>query len=372
MTPRERTNAAVRSQPVDRVPTEMAFTPAIATLVHERTGGIVSLTGCPTAGAFPTPSALPSTPGIRAADYFGWETRGVGFGGDPEPSDFSRWSSGVEGLQLDPNYGTGTIAGTFHHFTRRFYPLRNVASVADLEAYPWPDFTPPCRHGHLEAEVAGLQHEGWHVSGHVGANWETAWQLIGMERMMVDLITQPEVPRYILRRIADDNCFKARRLTEAGVDMIRLVDDVGMQDRLMVSPALWRRELKPLLAEVIAAARNVRADIPVWYHSDGDVSSIIEDLIEVGVTVLNPVQPECLDLDDVRRYRGRLAFWGTIGTQTTMPFGSPADVRAAVRQSVELFAPGLVLAPTHVLEPEVPWANIVAFHEAVDEYGVFG
>ena len=73
MTPRERTNAAVRSRPVDRVPKEMAFTPAIAALVHERTGGIVSSTGWPSAASYPTPSAPPSTPGVRAADYFGWE-----------------------------------------------------------------------------------------------------------------------------------------------------------------------------------------------------------------------------------------------------------------------------------------------------------
>jgi len=372
MTPRERTNAAVRSQRVDRVPKEMAFTPPSAALVHERTGGAVSAAGCPAAAAFPTPAAPPSTPGIRAAEYFGWETRGVGFERNPTPTDFSPWSRGVEGVQFAPDYGTGALAGTFHHFTRRFYPLLDATSRKELEAYPWPDFTLRCRHRHLEDEVARLQEEGWHVSGHVGSTWETAWQLLGMQRTMTELLTRPDVPRYVLRRITDDNCFKARRLAEAGVDMVRLVDDVGMQDRLMMSPALWRRELKPLLAEVIAAATAVRPDIAVWYHSDGDVSSIIEDLIEAGVTVLNPVQPECLDLEDLQRYRGRIAFWGTIGTQTTMPFGSPGDVRTAVRRSIDLFAPGLVLAPTHVLEPEVPWENIVAFHEALDEYGVFG
>ncbi len=89
--------------------------------------------------------------------------------------------------------------------------------------------------------------------------------------------------------------------------------------------------------------------------------------------MLNPVQPECMDLPALKReYGNHLAFWGTIGTQTVMPFGTPQDVKEAVREMIELFAPGLVLAPTHVLEPDVPWANVLAFFEAVEEYGTYG
>lgn len=88
------------------------------------------------------------------------------------------------------------------------------------------------------------------------------------------------------------------------------------------------------------------------------------------MTVLNPVQPECLDMDWVKREFGdRLTFWGTIGTQTGMPFGKPEDVKRAVKEMIDRFAPGLVLAPTHVIEPDVPWENILAFFEAVEEYG---
>ena len=87
--------------------------------------------------------------------------------------------------------------------------------------------------------------------------------------------------------------------------------------------------------------------------------------------ILNPVQPECMDPDAIKReYGDRLVFWGTIGTQTTMPFGSADEVRRVVKERIETVGPeGLLLAPTHVLEPEVPWENIVAFVEAVEEYG---
>ncbi len=97
---------------------------------------------------------------------------------------------------------------------------------------------------------------------------------------------------------------------------------------------------------------------------------IIEDLIEIGLTVLNPVQPECMDVYEIKRkYGDRLAFWGTIGTQTVMPFGTPDDVRQKVKEMIDLFAPGLIIAPTHVIEPDVPWENLIAFKEAVEEYG---
>ncbi|NUP98559.1 MAG: hypothetical protein HUU35_01755 [Armatimonadetes bacterium] len=349
MTPRERVNAAVRRQPVDRVPKEMGFTPAIAELVRQKLG-----------------------PGVSPAEYFGWETRGVGFHGPTEVADFSRYYEGYDGLSISPDYGTATRSAGFHHFFGYVFPFRETRTVAELEAYPWPDFTPAARHAHLEDDVRRLHEQGYHVSGFVGHIWETAWQMLGFERTFEDLALNPEIPRYVLGRIADDNCFKARRFAEAGVDMIRCGDDVGMQDRLMMQPAMWREVLKPLLAAEIAAAREVNPDIAVWYHSDGDITTIIDDLIEVGVTVLNPVQPESMSLAALaQQYGDRLSFWGTIGTQSTMPFGSPADVKAAIAESIELFAPGLVLAPTHVLEPEVSWENIVAFHEAIEEHGVY-
>ena len=350
MTPRERVNAAVRRQPVDRVPKEMGFTAEVAKMVAAKLGD-----------------------GVSPGAHFGWDTRGVGFKGPVERADFSGYYNGIDNVTWDADYGTGQVAGDFHHFTKRVFPLEHVTDLKTIEAYPWPDFTPAERHAHLEGDVARHHEQGYHVSGFVGHIWETGWQILGLERTLADIVLDPDVPAYVLGRICEANCFKARRYAEAGVDMIRCGDDVGTQHSLMMSPDLWRKTLKPLLAREIAAAREVLPDIPVWYHSDGDISSILEDLIEVGVTVMNPVQPESMDLAQLAAEWGdRFCFWGTIGTQTTMPWGTPDEVKAAVRQSIALFAPGLVLAPTHVLEPEVPWDNIVAFHEAIEESGVFG
>jgi len=137
---------------------------------------------------------------------------------------------------------------------------------------------------------------------------------------------------------------------------------------------MWRRWLKPPLARVIAAAKRARPDVLINYHSDGNMEAVIPELIEIGVDILNPVQPECLDPVNLKqRYGQQLAFWGTIGIQHTLPFGSPQEVRDEVRTRIETMGVGggLLLGPTHIVEPEVPLENIVAMVEAVNEYGVY-
>jgi uroporphyrinogen decarboxylase len=138
----------------------------------------------------------------------------------------------------------------------------------------------------------------------------------------------------------------------------------------MISPELWRDTIKPRLASVICAAKEIKPDILIFYHGDGNMERILPDLIEIGVEVLNPVQPECMDPIKMKeRYGDNLAFWGCIGTQTTMPFGKPAEVKQTVRHLIKTVGQsgGLFLAPTHVLEPDVPWKNVQSFLEAVHE-----
>ncbi|GAH20261.1 unnamed protein product, partial [marine sediment metagenome] len=109
-------------------------------------------------------------------------------------------------------------------------------------------------------------------------------------------------------------------------------------------------------------------------HSDGNIEEIIPELIEIGVDVLNPVQPEAMDPVKLKKtYGNDLSFWGTMGGQTTIPFGTPEQVKQEVRERVETVGRGggLLIAPGHMLQPEVPWENIVAFFEAVEEYGKY-
>jgi uroporphyrinogen decarboxylase len=145
-----------------------------------------------------------------------------------------------------------------------------------------------------------------------------------------------------------------------------------MQTGMLMSPQMWRQWFKPRLRKVIQAAKQINPEILICYHTDGDCRQVIPELIEVGVDILNPVQPECMDPVEIKKtYGNRLSFSGTIGTQSTMPYGTPEDVREAVKRMIATVGEGggLLLAPTHVIEPDVPWENVIAFVDATREYG---
>ena len=138
----------------------------------------------------------------------------------------------------------------------------------------------------------------------------------------------------------------------------------------MMSEALYDRFLFPRLSSVIQAAREINPAILIFYHSCGYITPFIPRLIEAGIDVLNPVQPECMDFAEIHAQFGdRLSFYGTIGTQTTMPFGTEEEVREAVKRNLDIAGEkgGLLVAPTHMLEPEVPWRNVKAYIQACRE-----
>jgi len=201
--------------------------------------------------------------------------------------------------------------------------------------------------------------------------FELAWYLRGMDGFMEELIGEEEIATTLLDKLTEIRVGMARRYAQSGVDVLMLGDDVATQVDMMISPALWRATLKPRLAQVIGAAKVVNPEILIFYHGDGNMERIIPELIEIGVEILNPVQPECMDPRRMKElYGDRLAFWGCIGTQTTMPFGTAAEIQQTVHQLIEVVGKGggLLLAPTHTLEPDVPWTNVEAFLAAVNQF----
>jgi len=140
---------------------------------------------------------------------------------------------------------------------------------------------------------------------------------------------------------------------------------------MMFSLDIWRYFQKDRWAKIYQEIRKINPNIKVWYHSDGNVSDIIGELIEIGVDILNPVQPECLDPFEVKKKYGKnIVIDGAIGTQTVLPFGTPDDVKKAVREAAEILGAdgGYILSPSHVIEPEVPIENIRAFIDTAKEF----
>ncbi len=153
--------------------------------------------------------------------------------------------------------------------------------------------------------------------------------------------------------------------------MLFFGDDIGMQSSIMMSEDMYVEWFKPRLTKLIKEVKAINPDILIFYHSCGYIEPFIPHLIEAGVDVLNPIQPECMDFEEIHaKYGDKISFHGTIGTQTTMPFGTPDEVKAEVTKNLTLAGKkgGLFCAPTHMLEPEVPWENILAYVEACKEF----
>jgi uroporphyrinogen decarboxylase len=206
---------------------------------------------------------------------------------------------------------------------------------------------------------------------HLGGElFETAWRLRGFENFMIDLVDRTDIIDYLLDQLTSMLIENALILARAGVDILLLDDDVAMPTGLMISPDTWRYHFKDRMAKVINIAREESPDLLIFYHSDGDFTQLIPDLVDIGINVINPVQPDCMDGAAIKREFGdRLAMWGTVGTARLWDEGSPEQIRSEVRRCIESMGPeGLLLAPAYDIDFS-PFENIVAFVEAVKEYG---
>ncbi len=273
---------------------------------------------------------------------------------------------------LFDEYGIGHSKGSewAYHMTRMHHPLKG-ADLKEILDYPYPTVGEPGL-SKMKQEVKDLHDRGLASFAFMQMTvWEAAWYLRSMEELMMDMMMEDEKATVLLDKICDFACDKARAYAEAGVDILSLGDDIGTQDTIMMDVPFWEQWLKPRLNRVIEAARKVNPDILIFYHSCGYIIPFIEQLIEVGVDILNPVQPECMSFDEVHdKFGDRLSFWGTMGTQEMLPYGKPDEVRAEALSRLEKCGEkgGLCIGPTHLVEPEVPWENLMAIKEAVEIY----
>jgi uroporphyrinogen decarboxylase len=256
------------------------------------------------------------------------------------------------------------------------FPLKPLKTIDQLLAYPWWEAERRAAAARswqdLKQHVDQLKSQDRFVLGWVGNPFESAWKMRGFEHVLMDFIDDPEFAGTLLDLTTEACCANAEYVARAGVDILFMYDDLALQSGPMFNVATGRQWLVPRYQKIIEAARRIVPDIPVFFHTCGNAMKMIPLLIESGVTVLNPVQPECMDPAEAKRlYGDRLAFWGTVGVQHTMPFGTPADVKAEVRLRIETVGRGggFVLAPAQTVYSDVPWENVLAFFEAAQEYG---
>lgn len=351
MTKRENLLAVLRREPYEEVPVDFNLCPYLQEVFREKTGGKTDY-----------------------REYFGMPWRDVeDVRLEYDPEAYRRfYPNGLkEGTQIDI-WGVAHEPGSeaAKHMTYMRNPMRDMESIEEVKEYPFPDF----RKGecaHQKRQVQEIHDQGLAAVGNMQMTiWETAWYIRGMENLMVDMSCEPEIAEWVFDAVTEQAVYRAECFARAGVDILFLGDDIGMQFGPMMSKPMYQEWIKPRLRQVIEAAKKINPDLIVFYHSCGTVTEFIPDLIACGVDVLNPIQSECMDFETIyQTYGDQIAFHGTIGTQTTMPFETPEGVKACVKRNLDIADKGgLFVAPTHLLEPEVPWENILAYVEACREY----
>lgn len=269
------------------------------------------------------------------------------------------WGVGWRAQPYRTRYGVG-------HYTEMVeHPL---ADEAKIFSYRPPDPGRPELYHEAEWMIAAFKAEYWIVGVTVTTMFETAWALRGLDQMLMDFVTRADLADALLEIPYQYHLAAAKKLVELGVDMIWIGDDVGMQTGMLISPRTWRRFLKPRMAEMIAQLKAINPRLKVAYHSDGNIRAIIPELVEIGLDVLNPVQPACMDLAELKRSFGdRLCFWGSMDEQYTMPFGSPSDVKEEVLSRIDVLGKGggLILGPTHHVQLDTPMENFTSMVDTI-------
>jgi uroporphyrinogen decarboxylase len=272
-------------------------------------------------------------------------------------------------------YGIGHSKGSpaAFHMTRMHHPLRG-AGLQEIMDYPYPA-TDESKIEEFNRELKAINDQGLASFGFMQMTvFEASWYLRSMEELMMDMMMESESATLLLDKITDFACAKARAYASAGLDILSLGDDIGTQNSLMIDVELWEKWLQPRLKKVIRSAKEIKPDILIFYHSCGYILPFIDKLIDSGVEILNPIQPECMEFNEIHNLFGnRVSFWGTVGTQQLLPFGTKEEVKKVALSRLQKCGPvgGIVIGPTHIVEPEVPWDNLIAIVEAAQEYEEF-
>jgi uroporphyrinogen decarboxylase len=265
-----------------------------------------------------------------------------------------------------------------------FDPVLKDATIDDLDDFPWPDpYNPELIEG-LEERARDLyENTNLALIGKFSNSiFEQSFYLRGFEQMLMDVSLNPEFVNALMSKMVD---FALARL-EVGlkacgqyIQCVRFAgDDMGQQSGLLMSPKMFRQVIKPQFSRYYKTARAMideyNPEIKIIAHTDGDVYPIIPDYIEMGLDVLNPVQPYVAEMEQEKlkaEFGDQLSFHAAIDIQRVMPFGTPEEVTTEAIKTMRALGPGggYILAPTHYLQGDVPPENIIALRDAVLEYG---
>ncbi len=337
MNSRERVETALNFNQADRVPVFASFVPEI----EQRLRGEFGISDLDVGAALGN-DMVKCCAGMEMSFY-----------GQPQPEYVDAWGIGWRYVEND----SGVYTEIAEH------PL--AGDMAKLDAYEIPDPLEDSQYEDFRTKKELYGHEKWMIGSSQISIFEACWYLRGLDTFMMDMALEPEYCETLMDKVMQFPLNASRRYIELGADMVWFGDDVSMQTGIMISVDMWRTYLKPRYAQLFAACKTLNPNVKIAYHSCGQCTAILDDMIEIGLDVLNPLQPMAIDpFETKKRYGKRLALFGGLCVQRVMPFGSVEDVRIAVRRlTAELGqGGGYILAPAHHIQADTTLDNIKTFY----------
>lgn len=381
MTSRERVQAVLNFETPDRVPIIIGVSNATGIKIKPYRGLLKALNlNIEEQYIYDWPELGTALPDERVMQRLHSDVRGIL---DRFPLEvYQRNQSRAEHSPFFDDWGGGQMEIEPEEWFPGIAPIPDATTVDVLKNYPWPNMDDPYRVAHVRAQAKDLHDANQYAI--MATPWlmfpfERAFEMQGMEKFLMNLAVEPDFAQELLNK-NNQLCMQlmSHFLDECGdlIDIIKIGDDLGTQESLMISPRMYRRMLKPLHAEMIAMIKQ-KTKAKVFFHTDGDVFDLIEDFIEIGVDVLNPIQTSAgkmADLDALKqRYNKRIVFCGAVDTQKILPYGTPEQVRQEVKRVINILGKdgGYMLATVHTIMNEVPPENILAMVDAVEEFGKY-
>jgi len=337
--------------------------------------------------------------GVKAPDKFLYQWPELGTA-EVDEATMVRLHSDVRGvLDLEPattrrrnqnrhphddcidSWGSGQLEVTPGYWFPGIHPLIDATTVEELENYPyWPDMNDPSRVAHVADDARRLAVQNEYAI--MATPWllfpfERAHAMQGMEAFLLNMAMYPDFARALLEKIAGYcKVLMGRFLDELGdnVDIIKIGDDLGTQESLMISPQMYRDLLMPIHADFIDFIK-ARTSAKIFFHSCGDVFPLIEDFIDIGVDILNPIQTSSGKMSDLaalkKRFGRNIVFCGGIDSHRILPYGSVEEVRQEVHRVIDLLGAGggTMIGAVHTVMDDVPPENVLAMVDAVEEFG---
>jgi len=349
MNSRERMLAAIHRERLDRIPTDIWATGETWEMLGQHFGAeadigqALHIDGIAGVGAEYAGPPLPDAPPGESVDFWGIRTRPV-------------------------DYGAGV------YYEQSFNPLASARTIDDLEQYRWPT-ADWFDYSHLRAAAQAARERQAVKCGYMAIFFYHNL-LRGLQRSLMDPLDDAQFTHHLLTRLSDflyQHHLRMFETCDGLLDITEVTDDYGSQTGPLISLTTFREFYRPHMERFIGLARAF--GVKVFHHDDGAIRPLLPDLIEMGIDVLNPVQSTCpgMEMEGLKRDFGHaICFHGGIDNQQVLPFGTPDEVRGAVRGAIDALASdgtGYVLAPCHNLQAITPVENIVAMYDEAWNYG---